>query len=52
MSETILRLLAEELTAIRVTCPNKSCGAILEMKLNKLPENKVEIKIVVPEIKM
>ena len=37
MSETVLKLLVEELASIRITCPNDDCGGIVEMSLAKLP---------------
>lgn len=39
MSETVMKLLAEELKALRITCPNAECRAITEVSLVKLPGN-------------
>lgn len=39
MSETVLKLLASELIFIRIVCPNKECGAIMEFSLASIPPN-------------
>jgi hypothetical protein len=38
VSKTVLKLLASELALISVTCPNKECGATLEMSLKRMPQ--------------
>jgi hypothetical protein len=37
VSETVLKLLLEELTSIRITCPQEGCGAVMELSLKRLP---------------
>lgn len=37
MSETVLKLLADELAAVRIVCPHADCGAVTEVSLKKLP---------------
>jgi hypothetical protein len=36
MSEKLLKFLASELMGVRVHCPNKKCGTVVELSLKRL----------------
>lgn len=38
MSENLLKILAAELTTLRITCLNEECGTVIEMPIDRIRE--------------